>query len=379
MILLVRVLCLLILALAFNVEAAECAAPTRDMTTAMPGQPFSALPTADNCWLFVSVEQAKHGAVVAMRNHDGVFVVDHVVALPHYAFGEALSPDGRLLVVTGGRSTSVLSVAKLEQDAEGAVLGELDDGSGAGAVYAAIAPDNRHVFVSDENKARIDVFDLGQSETPASVMGQLVGSVAVVASPVGLALSPDGKWLYATSQRGPESMPSSCADEQGSSRKHPFGLLLRIDIAKAITDPRRVPIAALAAGCNPVRVAVSPDGSQLWVSARGENALFDIDAREWLAGNKHPKSMRYAIGTSPVGVAVRPDDKQVWVALSARFGQGSDGEIVGLANVDASAPLKQLVVKAPGFPRELTFLPDGHTLVATLYDSNQIVMLRTPP
>jgi Uncharacterized conserved protein len=378
MIVLVRALCLLIFALAFNVEATECAAPKQNMTTAMPGRPFSALPTADSCWLFVSVEQAKHGAVVVMRNHDGVFVVDHVVALPHFAFGEALSPDGRLLVATGGRTTSVLSVAKLEQDAESSVLGELVDGPDAGAVYAAIAPDNRHVFVSDENKARIDVFDLGHSEMPASVMGELVGSVPVAASPVGLALSPDGKWLYATNQRGPASMHSSCAAEQGGIRKHPFGLLLRIDIAKAIIDPPHAPITALAAGCNPVRVAVSPDGSQLWVSARGENALFDIDAQEWLAGNKHPKTVRYAIGTGPVGVVVRPDNKQVWVALSARFDQDSDGKLVGLANVDTSAIPKQLVAKAPGFPRELAFLPDGQTLVATLYDSNQIVILRTP-
>jgi DNA-binding beta-propeller fold protein YncE len=373
-----RVLCFLLLGFAFKVEAASCAPPTQATTTETPGHPFSALPSADGCWLFVSVEQAKHGAVVVMKNHDGLFVVDHVVALPHYAFGEALSPDGRVLVATGGESTSVLSVAKLEQGASDAVLGELSGGAGAGAVYAAIAPDNRHVFISDEHKARIDVFDLGQHKTAGSAAGQLVGSVPVAYSPVGLAFSPDGKWLYATNQRGPASMPASCATEQGGIHRHPAGLLLRIDVAKAISDPRHSLIAALRAGCNPVRVAVSPDGSQLWVSARGGDALLDIDAHDWLAGNKQPKTMSYAIGTSPVGVAVRPDDKQVWVALSARFNQDSNGKIVGLTGFNKSTPLKQLAATTPGFPRELAFLSDGHTLVATLYDANKVVLLQTP-
>ena len=123
-----KAVCLLIgllglLAMA-KADASACAAPNQATSVAVPGHPFSAIPTADSCWLFVSVVDGKgHGSVAVLRNKNGSFAVDHTVALKHPALGAALSHDGRTLVVSGDDNTSLLDVLRLEQGDSNAVLG----------------------------------------------------------------------------------------------------------------------------------------------------------------------------------------------------------------------------------------------------------------
>ena len=159
---------------------------------------------------------------------------------------------------------------------------------------------------------------------------------------------------------------------------HPPGLLFRVDVAKAASEPRRAVLGAVAAGCNPVRVAVAPSGGQIWVSARGSDALLEFQADDLLAKSAQSGYASFAIGTSPVGVALRPDGKQVWVALSSRFGDAKAGRLAGLALTDGK-PSKLMQASASGFPREVAFLPDGHTLVATLYEDDKVELVPTPP
>jgi DNA-binding beta-propeller fold protein YncE len=169
-------------------------------------------------------------------------------------------------------------------------------------------------------------------------------------------------------------MKAVCKPEQKEGQIHPQGLLFKIDVAKAATDPARAVVTAWPAGCNPVRVATSPSGKQLWVTARGDNALLKMQLDE--AGRA--VIGEFPIGDGPVGVAVRPDGKQVWVAISDRFNKSGTGNLAGLTPLDGSAQTKLLSVAAQGFPRELSFLPDGRTLVATLFDAKQIQFVATP-
>lgn len=357
-------------------HAATCTPPHQTQGITVPGRPFSALPDADGCWLFVSASggQGKGGSVVVLHDKDGVFSVDHSVALNTEAYGEALSHDGQVLVVTGGSGTAVLDVKKLEAGDAQSLLGVLPASAEDGAVYAAISPDDKLLFVADEYASRISVFDLAKARAVGFGKDALIGHVPVAAAPVGLAFSPDGQWLYATSQRGPASMKAACKPEQGGGQMHPQGLLFKIDVAKAVTDPARAVSSAWPAGCNPVRVAMSPSGKQLWVTARGDNALLKVqldDAGRAAIGD-------FPIGDSPVGVVVRPDGEQVWVAVSDRFGKNGTGRLAGLAALDGSAQTKMLTIAAPGFPRELAFLPDGHTLIATLFNARQVLLVATP-
>jgi hypothetical protein len=65
------------------------------------------------------------------------------------------------------------------------------------------------------------------------------------------------------------------------------------------------------------------------------------------------------------------------VALSNRFDKNNGGQLVGMADATDDVPSKRMTLPAAGFPREVTFLADGNTLVATLFDANQVVILPT--
>lgn len=369
-----------VLALAFSrpADAAPtCPGPAEVAFTAVPGRPFSALPSGDGCWLFVSLSNGPgHGSVAVLHDIQGSFTLERTVALRAPAAGEALSADGRVLAVTVGDGVDLLDVPRIEQTAADPLISRLDD-SGAGATYDIITRDDRLLFVSDERSHRLSVYDLALARDPQRSGDALIGHIPTGWAPVGLALSPDGAWLYATSEAG-MSGPDRCAPEATYEPYHPVGVLLKIDIAKAATQPRNSIVTGVPAGCSPVRVAVSPSGETLWVTARGDNALLRIPAAGLTEGPGHVETESFAIGTQPVGLAVRPDGKQVWVALSARFERSKPGGLVGVTGIDGGGSIRILSTPASGFPRNLSFLPDGHTLVVTLFRSKAIEFLPTP-
>lgn len=291
-----------------------------------------------------------------------------------------MSPDGKLLAVAGSNGASVFDVAGLESAQGNPLLGELSDKMGSQAVYTFISNDDRLLFVSQELANAVSVFDLAKARSNGFHDDALVGRIPVPQSPVGLAQSPDGKWLYVTSEVAPRTihLDASCEPETKDAKMHPPGLLFLIDVAKAAREPRKAVLGAAVAGCNPVRVAVTPTGDVVWVTARGSNALLEFHAVDLQAKSGKTGYASFAIGTSPVGVAVRPDGKQVWAALSARFGKGEAGQLGGITLVDGE-PKDLLKASASGFPREVSFLPDGRTLLATLFDDDKVELLPTPP
>ena len=144
-------------------------------------------------------------------------------------------------------------------------------------------------------------------------------------------------------------------------------------------DPRHAAVAAFPAGCNPVRVAVSPAGNEVWVTARGSDALLRFPVDDLLASSHAGRYAKFAVGISPIGLAVRPDGRQVWVALSHRFGKRVMGQLAGVALEANTSSVKLMSAPASGFPRELAFLHDGRTLVATLFSARRVEFLLTPP
>jgi DNA-binding beta-propeller fold protein YncE len=372
--------CVLALMFGSKANASSCPSPKATTSIAVAGHPFGVAATADNCWMYVALSTAAdHGAVAVLHNQGGTFSVEHTIALNDRGLGESLTHDEQTLLITSGEGTAILSTAALRRGDANALLGKFHSGAGAEAVYAAVGPDDKLLFVSDEGKARISVFDLAKAQSDGFHDVEPVGRIPVALFPVGLAFSPDGRWLYATSQttERDSSMAATCAPEQERGRMHSQGLLFRIDVQKVATDAAHAVVAAIPAGCNPVRVAVSPSGKQLWVTARGDNALLRIQTDEWLAQSNHASVRHFPIGNSPVGVTVRPDGKQVWVALSNRFDKNNGGQLVGMADATDDVPSKRMTLPAAGFPREVTFLADGNTLVATLFDANQVVILPT--
>lgn len=360
--------------------AVSCPAPARPALTAVPGRPFSAVSSSDGCWVFVSLSDGRgHGSIAVLRNVQGSFTLVRTVASSAAALGEALAPDGQLLALTVRDGVDLIDVSRLEQPTGDPIVARLGY-DGGGPIYDVISRDGQLLFVSDEDANRISVFNLALARNPQHRGDALIGQIPTAGAPVGLAVSPDGKWLYATSEVGQHDsgLPDRCAPHSGYDRRHPVGVLLKIDVAKATTDPRESVVAVIPAGCDTVRVAVSPSGEALWVTARGDDALLRIDAAGLSRGGG-VQTLSIPIGTEPVGVAVRPDGEQVWVALSSRFERGRPGGLAGIAGIANPGKIELMSAPTGGFPRELSFLPDGRTLVVTLFRSRAVEFMPTPP
>ncbi|HLI16743.1 MAG TPA: hypothetical protein VKV22_00550 [Rhodanobacteraceae bacterium] len=369
-------------------RAADCHAPANASIVQVPGFPFGMAAASDGCWIFVSMWTGrKSGALTVLHDSGDTFSVAREVPLSGGGSGETLTHDGKLLIVTQWNGdVAAYDVGKLELPSGDPLLGTLREGRYAGAVYAITSLDDRLLFVSDESDRRLSVYDLAKWRRNGFKRDPLIGYVPTAAAPVGLALSPDGKWLYSTSQKALPQMgvSSSCRPETGRERRHPQGLLLRIDVDKAAKHPRDSLSGGVQAGCNPVRVAMAPDGNYLWVSARDSNAVLRIPASS-LTAHGHVDVTSFNVGGGPVGIAVRPDGKQVWIAVANRFAntkynpQGR--EVVGLLDTAGTSTDQITAVSEPAsaFPRELIFLPDARTFAVGLFDAKRIEFFTTPP
>lgn len=125
-----------------------------------------------------------------------------------------------------------------------------------------------------------------------------------------------------------------------------------------------------------LEVACKPETSGERRHRPGLLSRFD-EGELHVAGSKSGYAS-FAIGTSPVGITVRPDGMQVWVALPDRFSAAGAGKLAGITPVDDASDKLPSTSVVGGFPREVSFLPDGRTLVATVFDAERIELLPTP-
>ena len=354
-----------------------CAYTAGAATLPVTGHPFAAESSDDGCWLFVSLSGTarRRGGVAVLHNEGGRFVPARTVPLAEDATGLSLSHQGDRLLVASGDSVLVLDVGRLESGDPKPEMGRIREPSGSQPIYVALSADDRLAFVSDERAASITVIDLARAEREGFGRLAVVGRIAQGTAPVGLALSPDGAWLYATSQRAGASarFPNRCrVESREDTLEHPEGFLSVINVAKAAIDPAHALRVAVPAGCNPVRVALASDGKTAWVTARGEDAVYAIDLADPAAASGISRR-RFAVGSSPVGVAVPPGSGRVWVSDSGRFST-ANGEVQTVASADAPA------VRVPSgrFPRDLRFLPDGRTLVVAVFGSQAVQLVPAP-
>ena len=349
-------------------------------TIDLPGAPFAAEPSADGCWLYVSLGHGRspgRGAVAVLHNDEGAFVMRRAVPLDGDPAGLGLTQDGGRLLVADGAGISILDVARLQAGDADPLLGRIP--LGVGTIYLAITRDDRTVFASVEREARIAVIDLARVGDRAAGAEAVIGSIPAGTAPVGLALSGKGDRLYATSESAPRSLglEARCLLDGGryGDRRLSEGLLSVIDVARARVDPAAAILATWRAGCSPVRVILGPDDKVAWVSARGEDAVYRFD----LGSNGSPGATatlrRFAVGSAPVGLALAPSGDALWISNSNRFSRSEPGTLERIDLLDGS----RTVLPSGRFPRDLRFLPDGRTLVVAVFGSSQLQLVPPPP
>ena len=177
----------------------------------------------------------------------------------------------------------MFSVAALEQESAGqAEVGALLAPSGTGAIEVAVTPDGEFAFVTLEDSAEMAVFNLGGALNSDFASSGFVGDVPLGGGPVGMAIAPGGETMYVTSELASATASTSGVSDAGptaGAATTSDGTLSVINVSSAEVDPAQSVIASVDAGCSPVRVVVSPGGSSVWATDRGDNQLLAFSAR----------------------------------------------------------------------------------------------------
>jgi DNA-binding beta-propeller fold protein YncE len=321
----------------------------------LAGPPFGVAVTPNGSWAFAVESGNGELAVLSTTAFKPRLV--RTIAVPSGAQGASLTPDGRYLLVTNGvDGATVVSVSRAETGAANAVLGSLaqaDTGPG-GAIEVTTSPDSRYAFVSVEFEARIGVYNLGAALADHFSKSSYIGSIPVGKLVGGLAVSPDGQWLYAASEGGSLGV---------------------IRLSTAETNPSHSVVSTVTVGCNPTRVVPSPDGTTVWVAARGNNQLLAFSATKLRTDPAHSQLAAVQVGEIPIGLALIRGGSEIVVADSNRFNR--PGATAGLTVVRTAAALAHhpaLVgtIHTGLFPRELALEPNHPTLLVGNYGSNQL-------
>lgn len=370
-------------------SAEACNAPPANgiEVTRVPQNPFQALPSSDGCWVFASLNGGarERSHVGVFRRANGKLRLERTVTISGGPTGMALTKDGTTLVVAAGAYLDFLDVARLESGESGAVLGEMRDPAVAGRVYTNVSPDDKLVFVADENSASVSVIDLARARASHfDAAASTIGRIPTGGAPIALTFSNDGRWMFVTSEVAPGSFdwPIECTREGGrggDALANPPGAIHIVDMGVVRTNPARAVVRSVPAGCSAVRLVLSPNGERAYVTARNSNALLVFDVEKLVAGDEHAVIGRVPVGPAPVGIAVTNEGRRVIVTNSNRFA-GSPNDRQSLTVIDATrvAEGAQAIIgsiPAGAFPREMRVTADGGTLILTNFASREIELV----
>ncbi|HEY6340448.1 MAG TPA: hypothetical protein VIY49_03065 [Bryobacteraceae bacterium] len=410
---------------------ARLASPS--VTIALPGNPFGVKASGDGCWVFVSVGGA-NGGIAVLKRGNGRMDVARVVPVTPAPAGIVLTHDGKLLIASATSSAVVLDVGRMTTGAENPVVGTFSgfDRSFLGSVYVNVTSDDKLLFVSQEAAQAITVIDLARARQNGYKPEAIIGNIPVGGAPIALTFSADGRWLYTTSEgaapqwnwpkackpEGPPQTPEQIAarkaaaerqitalqaQQAGASDKgaaqlqeridalkafanstssqlvNPEGAVVVVDVARAKTDPANSVVGRIPAGCSAVRMAISPDGRRIYVTARNSNAVGVFDTSKLLSDADHARLGTAAVGEAPVPVAVIDGGKKVVVGNSNRFAGGNASQTLSVLD---AAKMEQKgadatigTIPSGAFPREFDVSADGRTLFLTNAGSSSLQVI----
>jgi hypothetical protein len=379
--------------------AALGAAGTTSITTG--GSPFGVAATPDGRWAFAV--SSTNASVEVLRLGDGTVSAPGVtevrsIPLPGTsgatAAGAAVTPDGKYLLVAGNSGATVISIARAEAGTADAVLGSLTFPTPAGsagppgsAIEVAVSPDSRFAFVTLEYDDEAAVFNLATAVAHGFGSAGYVGAIPLGQATVGMAVSPDGRWLYATSEgavaaQHPVGLVASrgCqGDVPGAAPGERPGTLTVVSLRRAETDPAQSVTATVDAGFQPVRVVTAADGTQVWVTARASDDVLCFSAARLASDPAHALVAIARVGSEPVGLAAVRGGTLLVVADSNRFGASGESSDLSVVSVPAALAGRPAVVGdlATGlFPRDMAVSPNG-TLFVSDYSSGQVQAIAT--
>jgi DNA-binding beta-propeller fold protein YncE len=204
-----------------------------------------------------------------------------------------------------------------------------------GPFAIAVSPDGKSVYTANNGDNTVSQYDVGANGalTPKNPV-----TLADGADPTGIAVSPRGNSVYVVDLDG---------------------TILRYDVGPGgVLTPTA---ASVDTGAGGVRLAVSPDGTSLYVTSGDSLGVFQYDVGA--GGALTPKSpASVPAGADPIGVAVSPDGKSVYVANNSQFAPAGTVSQYDVGAGGALAPKTPASVAAGIGPESIVVSPDGKSV-----------------
>src|SRR6185503_7620177 len=235
------------LACAAGAQAARCGTASI-YTVSLPGAPFSAIPTADEQTVFVSINATnprQQNGIAVLTCVAGRYRLQRIIPLESQATVMAMTDDGRTLVVPDDAFIAFVDVARARSGKGDPLAGYIEDipGDDGGAVYAAVSPDDRYAVVAQEQSGKLSVVDLHAARASHYAHSSIVSEFLIGNAPVATVFSRDGKYLFVTVQRALKrfNYAHNCQPEGGQpgDPDEAPGAVMVVDVAKMATDPDR--------------------------------------------------------------------------------------------------------------------------------------------
>jgi len=243
----------------------------------LPGDPHEVVASPDGRMAYVADFEGLDNtiSIIDLERGERVgFVNPKPSYKPH---GLAINRDGSRLYVTCEASKAVVEVDPAAREVK-RVLKLRDDN----VHLAVLSPDEKWLYATSQANGTVSFIDLTK--------GELVRTVLSGPACEGLAITPDGKELWAVNRR-----------------------VQTLSVINVATHKREITISAIG---NPIRIHFTKDASLALVSCalRNEIAVFDRVKRQEIE--------RIAVGEFPVGIELSPDEKR-WFVTNGRGGSVS--------------------------------------------------------
>jgi DNA-binding beta-propeller fold protein YncE len=342
------------------------------------GKPFGIAVSHDGKAVFVTTDTTlqvfKTGPGGSLTPRSQYPVASPVASPGHpgrVATAVVLTPDGKYLLVAADDGIHVLDAAAAEAGTSSASvdIGTLNVpgvSQGGRAINVAVTPNGKYAFVSLQFADVVGVFNLANALSQGDFNSAYIGSLNVGTQPVGLAISPDGKTLYATNFVQSEATP---------------GTLTVIDVARATTpgEQKAAEINHVQTGCMPARIAVTSDNSTVWVTMRQSNFLLGYSPSRLRTAPDKALIAKVHVGQWPINLALVNNESRIVVSDNngTDTSPKSTSSAHNLAVVDPGAALNgksALIGYIPSgvTPREIAVSPDGKFLYVVDREAAQV-------
>jgi DNA-binding beta-propeller fold protein YncE len=269
-----------------------------DLTTGVTGTPIDV--GAGSEPQFIAIAPNGKLAYASLAENGRIIPIDlttNTAGSSFYVGGQAIglvfTPDSRTLYVSAGGAVTPVDTATNTLGTPIRLSNSVSFGAGL-----AITPDGSTVWAVDEPNGALVPIDVATNTagTPVALHGDDVFSVVI---------TPNGKRAYVVDENGHEIIP-----------------------VNLVTRRAGRPIAL---GADVIDLAVTPDGSTLWVSGQTTAIPVDVKTRAVGAG--------VSVGSDPWGVAITPDQAPIAAFSASPAPVGSPTGFDASASAGVSSPI----------------------------------------